>query len=431
MSYLHPSAPTNSAGEERDPITGSRLTRANDYFDRYFNRENPKRDQSPFSSWKRFSEDVLHYQRFDSLPQEQQDAIRVRRRRNFQESDIPWIVTDATSLLTFLDDIDDLKKTGTFLNEFALTPAAKAAGKLLDGKSPFRDQRLTGWANDCDLKVPPRQRKQAIPGFGGLNLLAFLGLGALGLMFPGWRFFSLALQAAQTMDNFFGIGLQLGPILGYFMETFFRGAADTGGPILQFENKWEQLKASRIIQRGNRGLAAAPHADPDDALTSLTGLYDASGSDILPRLVIAPEDYPSFNDLSLDPASWGKESFDLARLAASLPYNLGAAAVNNLLGETLANWSEAVGGSLPGGAPDAKPDNETEVLMMLAELGICPAGQCEAELLVDAMLLAQPDQRYDEDTGILVTLRDLARRLGLSAQDPLPAEPIGQTPLPK
>jgi len=420
MSFDHPSAPTNSAGQERDPIKGTRLDKANKIYDEWGRRGNPFEDQNPFQSWQRFTEDMLHYRTLDSLPQGTQDAIRIRRQRNLQESDIPWIVQDTMTLLTALDDIDDLTKTMKFGTRYILTPAAKAARRLRKGKNPFRDERLTGWDTECGLKVPPRQRKQAIPKFGGLNLLSVLGLAGVAALFPEWAFFALALQAAQTMDNFFGVGLQLGPALGWAAEVFFRGLSDAGGPLFTFENKWEQLKAARITAKANKSMAAAPSSHPDDAMTSLTGLYYSSDRQFLPHLVIAPDDYPSLSKIIQGEAELARQTFNLARLAASLPYNLGAEAVNQLLGDTMTGWSEAVGGAAAAAAPDPHPDNETEVLMHLAELGICPNDKCEAELLVDAMLLANPDQRVDQTTRDVVTERDLARKLKLSVADPVP-----------
>jgi hypothetical protein len=429
MSYRYPTADVNSAGESPDPITGDRLKRANDYYDAHYKAPVGLDDYNPFASWKRIGEDLIHFTPFDSLPQEERDAIRVRRRRNFQNSHVPWIVSDYTTLLTAYDDVDDLMKTKTLIQDYALTPAAKALKALGKKRKPFHDKNLEGWDASCGAPVAPRERKLVIPGFGGLNFLATLGLGALGVLFPSWRLASLLFQALQTTDSLFGVGIQLGPVLGFFMEAFFRGASNTNGPILTFDNKWEQLKAARVLRNGNKALAAAPHAHPDDAFTSLTGFYYGSDADILPTLVIDQDDYPSVADVFENPWALGKEGFDFARLAASLPYNLGALAVNNLLGDALTGMSKMLGGGGDQGLGKLSPDNETAALMRLAELGICPGNICEGQLAMNALLLSTGEGRTDPTDGEPMTLLEMARNLYMHTQDPqtLLPEPITTT----
>lgn len=438
MSFLHPTADVNSMGENPDPLTGDREKRANDYAAQAMEGWPNVTAYNPFSSWKRVTEDIIHFTPFDNLPQEEQDAIRARRRYAYRHSAVPWIITDYTSLMTAYDDVDDLLKTKTLIKDYALTPAATAAKRLVKGKNPFKDEKLAGWKEGCDIDVAPRTKKLAVPGFGGLNFLAALGLGALGVLFPSWRLAALLLQALQTTDSLFGVGLQLGPILGAVMELAFRTATPPGGLISPFENKYEQLKAARVIRDANRQLAASYHAHPDDAFTSLTGFYYATHTDLVPQLVIAPEDYPSLAEVFDNPWSPGavvgnaaKEGFDAARLAFSLPYNLGALAVNNLLGDSLAGMSAYLGGPGDLGLPDYAPDNETRALMALAEQGICPAGQCEGELQMDAYLLYQRDGRHFPGVKGAITKQDLARNLLLRTDEGVSTPPPDQTPVPE
>lgn len=429
MSYWHPTAERNSAGFDPDPITPARERIALDYLDGLNARGRDLSLYNPLSSWKRITEDVIHFTPFDSLPQKEQDAIRLRRRRNFQKSSIPWIVTDYGSLMNTYDDIDDLLKTKRLIQDYALTPAARLAHRLAKGRKPFRDALLDGWRDSCDPEIKPRQRKLAIPGFGGLNFLASLGLGALSALFPSWRLVALGLQALQTTDAFFGVGIQLGPILGYALELFFRGLEATNGPIFHFENKYEQLKAARVLRGGNKLLAAAPHADPDDAWTALTGFYYASDADIMPILVIDPDDYPSLTDVFTDWGAWAKEGFDAVRLAASLPYNLGALAVNNFLGDALMGMSQMTGGPGYGASdPTFEPDNETRAFMKLAEAGICPGPQCEAEMLAGAYLLANYPPSRRRGTQEPMSLIDAARNLDYHVTDPITALPEPHIP---
>lgn len=435
MSYQHPTAETNSGGRNPDPLTGARLERAQRNYEAYGRPQTDLWAYNPFSSWKRITQDLIHFTPIDSLPQEDQDAIRYRRAQNYKGSNVPWIVSDYTSLMTAYDDVDDLLKTKTLITDYALSPAARAAKKLLGKRKASPDEKLDGWRDTCDTPAPPREKKLAVPNYGGLNLLAALGLDALAVLFPSWRLAALLFQALQTTDSFFGVGVQLGPVLGFAAEAAFRGLKLVGGPIFDFENKYEQLKGARIIASGNKALAAAHHAHPDDALTSLTGLYYASAGDVLPTLVIDQGDYPGLTQVFDVP--WGPspdesilthygvtipadllknaatQGFDAARLAASLPYNLGAAVTNNLLSGILGGWSQSLGGPGESGVPSFTPDNETRELMKLAEDGICPAGQCDGELVTYVNTLPRVGSRIDPATGETIRTLDAARSLKL------------------
>jgi hypothetical protein len=439
MSYQHPTAETNSGGTSPDPLTGARLQRAQANFDRFGKTGASLSDYNPFSSWKRVTQDLIHFTPIDSLPQEEQDAIRYRRRKNFQDSAVPWIVSDYTGLMTAYDDVDDLLKTKTLIQDYGLTPAARAAKKLLGKRKPSPDERLDGWRDTCDTPAPPREKKLQIPSYGGLNFLAALGLDALAVLFPSWRLAALLFQALQTTDSFFGVGMQLGPVLGFAAEAAFRGLAYVGGPIVEFQNKYEQLKAARVVGSSNQALAAAPHAHPDDALTLLTGLHYATGSDVLPLLVIDTKDYPSLAnvfDLPWSPSpdesilhhvgvtipedilgNAATQGFNAARLAASLPYNLGAALTNSILSGTLADFSRATGGPGANGLPALAADNETRAIMKLTEEGICPANQCDAELTTDLNMLSRVAERFDPATGQPVNPINAARSLKFHIND--------------
>lgn len=418
MSYDHPSADVNSAGENPDPLEGERLSRALERVEAYEREKRSVWDYNPFGSWKRLTEDVIHFTPLDDLPQADQDAIRARRAKNFKGSSVPWIVSDYTGLLTALDDVDDLMKTKKLVSDYALTPAAKAARNLRKGDKPWLDSVMDGWREGCDVPAPPREKKLLVPSFAGLNFLAQLITGAFCAVLPLSRLACLLMQAAQTTDALFGIGLQLGPVLGFLMEAKLRAAEAIGGPIFHFDNKYEQLKAARILQKTPYHLAAAAYGAPDDALSSLTGFYWATEHAAAPIFVVDPEDYPSIADVFEDPSVAGKEALDFARLAASLPYNLGANALNATVGDGLTNMAAALGWPVNPYRGQNKPDNATRALMKIAEDGICPSGQCEGEAAMDALLLTTQSGYRGLGTGAPVTQQDLARDLGLRVDDP-------------
>jgi hypothetical protein len=66
--------------------------------------------------------------------------------------------------------------------------------------------------------------------------------------------------------------------------------------------------------------------------------------------------------------------------------------------------------------------------MKIMENGICAPDYCEAELIVDAALLSNPDVRYPQKGETIVSTRDLARKLGLIVDNPLPDEKPPPTP---
>lgn len=432
MSYDHPSAPVNSAGENPDPLEGDRLKIANERVEEYERTKRSIWDYNPFGSWKRITEDIIHFTPLDSLPQADQDAIRARRAKNFKGSNVPWIVSDYTGLLTALDDVDDLNKTRRLVSDYALTPAAKAARNLTRGDKPWKDAVLDGWREGCAVPAPPREKKLLVPSFAGLNFLAQLLTGAICALLPMPRLACLAFQALQTTDALFGVGLQLGPILGFKMEAYFRAAEAIGGPIFHFDNKWEQLKAARILQKTPRMIAAAAYGDPDDALSTLTGFYWATDHALAPTLVITPEDYPSLEAIFEDPSTIGKEAFDAARLAASLPFNLGSLALNATVGDGLTNIAATLGlKPNPYANRLDQVDNETRAMMKLAEQGICPGGQCEGEAAMDALLLLTQEGYRGVGGSQLVTQRDLAKNLGLTVDDVFKNAPQDQTPVPE
>jgi len=88
-----------------------------------------------------------------------------------------------------------------------------------------------------------------------------------------------------------------------------------------------------------------------------------------------------------------------------------------------------IGGSgYGGGEPAVSEDNETRDIMRLAEMGICPGPQCEAELVADTYLLSTAGPRTQPGSSEPWTLADMARALGFRVDRP--SEQIPQTPAP-
>jgi hypothetical protein len=411
MSFDHPSAPTNSNRQNPDPLEGARLKRAIDWYEYRYKSDSVTEPFDDFFSWEWIRQDVLHYKRFDDLPQDEQDRIRVRRQKDFETSQVPWIITDATGLLTTLDDIDDLGKSGRFLKDYAIDPASRLLDKLAD-RLPSRDKdALDTFRRQCDPAVPLRQKKIAVLRSSFNNVLALLGLQALKALFPSWRFLALALQLAQTTDSLFGYGLQLGPIIGKFQEALFRGLHAVGLPFDQSHNKYNQIKAARITAWANKILASSKNIHQEDALTTYVALHTASHPELMKPIIIPPSEYPDFSDMLTGDDTVPEFITDFGTLAASLPWNLAAYAVNELLGPMLANWSAATeaGGDPTAWQQQGAPTDPLRGYMELAEKGTAPCDLCDAEVYQDVSVLLDPLGRVEPGTTSPTTLLDVAR----------------------
>lgn len=366
-----------------------------------------------FFQWKRVREDLIHFTPIDSLPEIERDAIRRRRFLAFKNSRIPWQATDATALLTAIDDVDDMSKVPGFIRDYAVRPLS-ALGRRFTGKSTTpRDANLDAWRDACAAPAAPRERKRIVLGNGLLDLLGFLGLGALSALFPAWAFALRALQFLQVTDSLFGVGIQLGPAIGLAAELAARAGEAIGLPFGPEHNKYHQLLAAGITQSANKLAASDQTMHPEDRLTTLLALHRSSESDLLPHIVLGADDYPNLAETITHPWQAGEYAFNFARLAASIPYNLGADLVNATLGGMLGNWSTALDGAGPAAVPTAAPNNQLRAVMKLADQGVCPAGQCDAELYMQTRILTDPHRRIDVPTARSRTLIEKAKDLGM------------------
>jgi len=390
VAYIMPSGPVRSDGEPTKPLTPEQKSQADDYLRRIEILRRSQDYYADFFQWRRITEDVLHYTPFDSLPHEQQLAIIRRRQKAFQESYIPWIVTDATSLLTGIDDIDDFLKSAQFLKEYAVTPLARAIGKGFPATPYDANPILRAWRRNCDRRIPKRQRKLGFVNAIAPNRFPAGLLPALLGLFPGWRFWALAMQFAQTTDGLFGVGLQLGPLIGGALELLFRGAAALGLPFGPEGNKYHQILGARATQHANQLLAAHQAMHPEDTLSVLATLDNIASRQLIPYDIIAPQDYPDAFQMFQHP--W-QQLENFAGLAFSIPYNIQAGLVNNLLGPVLQDWSLKIEGGGVSQIPQPELDNFPRWVLERIAKGICPTAQCDAELLQALAFLAQASRR--------------------------------------
>ncbi len=400
-------------GDNPDPITPPRRERAQRLLTDRRARVDSGDSFADFFQWKRIKEDVIHFTPFDSLPQDEQDAIRLRRYDAYQNSRVPWIVTDASQLLSAIDDVDDLSKVPGFVNDYVVAPT-RGLAKRFTGKGTKRaDENLEAWRDSCAAPTSPRERKRFLLSHGLLDVLGFAGLSALTALFPAWAFALRAMQFLQVTDAFFGVGIQLGPALGFAEEKLARGLEAIGLPFGPEHNKYHQLLAAHVTRESNRLPATGGASHPEDTLTSMFAMHRASEGDLLPMIILAEDDYPNLAETITHPWQVGQYAFSFGRLAASIPYNLGAELVNATLGPMLQNWSRALGAIGQPSTPAPIPGNELRALMALADEGICPSPICDAQLYQDAFLLTHGHPRIDVATNRPRSIWERAKDLGL------------------
>jgi hypothetical protein len=408
VSFLFPCAPKNSAGQSPAPFdTLSWLDR-----NRTLKPADTPVQIAPlwreFFQWKRIKEDMLHFTPFDSLPQEQRDAIRARRLLAFQESHIPWQVSDLSTFLTAVDDIDDMGKSVRFVKDYAITPVRRLfgpKGPRIDGDL---DDNLVKFRDSCRLRADARAAKLALVNAIQHKWSTGIGAAALALLFPAWKFAALGMQFLQTLDGFFGVGLQLGPFMGLLAETAFRGAELVGAPFSPSDNKYNQILAARVTAKSPLLIAAHNTLHPEDLMTTYIGMYHASETDVLPYVFISPDDYPSAIDVFSHPIT---QLQHFVGMLDSIPYNFTASLINNFMAPTLDNWSGALGNAPSRDEPRHIPNSLERRLIGLAEHQICPSANCNAAIWQHLGIENNAAQRFDPITHQLRDAIDFFGRL--------------------
>lgn len=195
-------------------------------------------------------------------------AIMVKKRENFMRllsSATPSIFNNASSILTTLDDVNDTLGTFAFIAAVTARLLPKTAAKALLGPAgwallgadianlalklstmPFKAKRLQHELNDM-AKGNPLSKKARIKRARKLRKLN---------PSPG-----VIIEALQTTENMFGMGLSLGPLMGLVWEVPAGLARHVSGqkvtvrnlppPVEYIEGVWSgMLKAAAVLWTG-------------------------------------------------------------------------------------------------------------------------------------------------------------------------------------
>jgi len=325
-------------------------------------------------------------------------ARRERRARLFEESRVPWIVQDIGGLLGFYDDIQDIVSF-TRWNKRIFSPKRIAQCMRRQGKKG-RSGAAAVLACFCPVgrkgkrdaaKVADKAVKQVGPGL----------TAALGKLFPFLNPLMYPLLALQVSATLFGVGISLGPAVGAALEGFFRGLDAVGLPFGPEHNKYHQLKRARVLQGCPKLVGSWPHTDWEDRLTSLLGMQFAwRDTDILPEVVLQPEDYPRIEELVTDPFDTFKS---VAGMGLSLLPNAASYLVDDFFEPIVGDVARLLGGEATQAYYDPAP--WTKAALAFIEKGKCPAHTACTSSVEDAITVAEWGRAHslqrDAWTGII------------------------------
>lgn len=301
---------------------------------------------------------------------EEEVAARERRRQAMMNSNVPWIVSDIGSILSFYDDAQDIVSFAKWNRRLFSGNALREcmSRKVGAGMNPAH----AAYACACPFGSGGKRRmaeqlSRSRKGFGGL-----LGAALLRL-FPLVSRLAYPLLLFQVTSTVLGWGVSLGPIIGAASELFFRGLHEIGLPFGPEHNKYHQLQRARLMHNLPRGWGAMPYVERGDRLTGLMATQFAFAElGQFPEIVIQPQDYPDLSDVFRDPFGVFRAT---ANVAASLLPNALAYVANELVPDLLGGISKMLGGS--GERAQESPDPLTRAMLGLAERNICTSqGVC-------------------------------------------------------
>ena len=165
-------------------------------------------------------DDIIHLVPESFLPQDEQDRRRRERAIRLQDSPTPESVQAIGTILTFVDDVQDALLTASVIARIAavpfpqVRPVAIGLGVAAEALNIFQLASLLG-----------------IPGLEGKRRVAtskeFFNRGLISrartarTLARALPTVGEAVQILQTTDQLFGVGLNLGPIVGLFTDLIF------------------------------------------------------------------------------------------------------------------------------------------------------------------------------------------------------------------
>ena len=358
--------------------------------------------------WKLIREDTIVW---GSPTQAEKDRKYELRKQIFQDSAVPWILSDLTAVLGFYDDLQDIVSFAVW-NKRIFLPGAEALERGQDAwdvgrrvkNLPGRFRRCmqgqvasgrSGVAalTRCMCPLPRGEGKRHMKRMGPWDLFLLGPLATLLLrFFPPFAPVMWALLAGQVAGSLLGYGIKLGPIMGAAMELFYRGLAAVGLPFGREHNKWYQLKIARTLQNAEKGWGSARYADWEDRYLVMKGTQLAlRDAEYIPAIVIPPQEYPTFDKMIDDPFG----VFGMAaKLVGSLVPNLLAYTANDLIGPMISDIGRLFTGKK--GEPEFWLNPALHAGLRVAHYHDCPSGDLCQRAIEDALAM----EEWAEGEGI-------------------------------
>jgi len=179
--------------------------------------------EQEITDWKNRNYDKFAPERYEAIK-----AMKAKRKEKFLRmlgSPTPHIVNNAGSIMTALDDAQDAISTLGVVGAVAVKAAPRVIGEAISGP--------VGWTlAAADMlntvqhlgvkKLPAMTSKRQIEAMTGENLRTKKGrlkaIKKIGKKFPTKAFL---IEGLQVTENIFGVGICLGPIVGFVLDSVF------------------------------------------------------------------------------------------------------------------------------------------------------------------------------------------------------------------
>ena len=190
--------------------------------------------------------------KYDDIPEPRRSDIRAMKQKRKDKflamlgSPTPHIVNNAGSLMTSIDDAQDALATLAFLGKVAVVAAPRMIGAVLSGPVGWT-MAIAGMLNMMQHlgyqrlgpKKAKRQKDAATQDNPKSKLQKLAKAAKLKGIFPSQ---GRIVEALQVSDNIFGIGICLGPLVGFAIETVTGPMRRLGGAKVDVKVPWPILQ---------------------------------------------------------------------------------------------------------------------------------------------------------------------------------------------
>lgn len=232
------------------------------------------------------------YNEFSPKRYEEIRAMKQKRKDKFLAmlaSPTPHIVNNAGSIMTALDDAQDAVSTLAMIGILAIKAAPRALGKVFAGPA--------GWAlAGSDVlntvqhlgfsKMPNMTSKRQIETATGENLKTKKGrLKKVERLLKKFPTKAAVIEGLQVTDNIFGLGICLGPIVGFMLDSVFGPyRVITGEPCnvkLPIPTVSTLTKIGQVVQRASIPYFASDLMTSNEEVLTMMIAYYLSCQEIL------------------------------------------------------------------------------------------------------------------------------------------------------